>query len=89
MNSPIKEKSKFWQIAPAANEIFSCVDSEPEISNSPWGFDSGNMTENLDKVWASFSCIAVSGWGNDKLTVTATKKTNDTWSILHSVTRAT
>ena len=87
MNSPIKDKSKFWQVAPAADEIFSYVKSKPEISNSPWGFDSGNMSDNLDQVWASFSCMAISGWGNDKLTVTAKKQMDKTWTISHNVTR--
>ncbi len=89
MHTPIKDKSKFWQVAPAADEIFRYIKQAPEIAESPWGFDSGNMSEDLSTVWASFSCVAVSGWGNDSLSVTATKQADGSWLLSHRVTRAT
>lgn len=89
MRSPIKDKDKFWLIAPGANEIFSYVDETPEIAESPWGFDSGSMSDDLNSVWANFSCVSVSGWGNDKLLVAATMQTDGSWSLSHYVTRAT
>jgi hypothetical protein len=87
MRTPITDKSKFWQVAPAADEIFRYVREAPEISESPWGFDRGNMSDDLSKVWASFSCVAVSGLGNDTLSVTATKQPNGSWVFSHQVAR--
>lgn len=89
MNIPITDKSEFWNTSPAANEIFTYVREEPEISKSPWGFDRGNVSEDLNTTWASFSCRAVSGWGDDKLTVKATKQADGSWSLSHEVQRAT
>jgi len=88
MHSPISDKSKFWQVAPAADEIFRYAKEAPEISQSPWGFDRGNMSDDLSRVWASFSCVAVSGWGKDILTITAEKHADGSWSLSHQVTRA-
>ena len=88
MHTPITDKSKFWQAAPAATEIFHYVEQEPEISQSPWGFDRGNMSDDLTKVWASFSCVSVNGWGKDTLSVTATKQSDGSWSLSHQVARA-
>ena len=88
MHSPITDKSKFWQVAPGANEIFRYAKEAPEIAESPWGFDRGNMSEDLSKVWASFSCGSVSGWGKATLTITAEKQSDGSWSLSHQVTRA-
>ena len=88
MHLPIRDESKFWQVAPAANEIFRYVKDEPSIAASAWGFDSGNISKELDRVWASFSCVAVSGWGKDKLSVTAVKQPDGSWSLSHQVARA-
>ena len=88
MHTPITEKRKFWQLAPAANEIFSYVQDEPEISQRPWGFDYGNISNDLSSVWASFSCVSVSGWGKDALTISATKQADGAWVLSHRVVYA-
>ena len=89
MRSPIKDKGKFWQIALGANEIFSYVKTTPEIAESPWGFDSGSMSDDLTSVWASFSCVTVTGWGNDTLSVTGVKQPDGCWALSHHIKRAT
>lgn len=88
MHIPIKDKSEFWNTSPAANEIFTYVEEELEISQSPWGFDSGNISEDLNSTWANFSCRSASGWGNDKLTVTAIKQADGSWLLSHKVQHA-
>jgi hypothetical protein len=88
MHTPITDESKFWQLAPGAEEIFRYAKENPEISQSPWGFDRGNMSDDLSKVWASFSCTSVSGWGKDSMTVTASKQDDGSWCLSHQVARA-
>lgn len=88
MHTPITDESKFWQIAPAADLIFKYIDENSEISRSPWGFDNGNYSEDLSSVWASFSCVAVSGWGKDKLSISANKNSDGQWIMSHRVSRA-
>ena len=89
MQTPVQDEHKFWQIMPCAAEIFRHVKEHPEIAQSSWGFDSGNCSEELDKVWASFSFGSASGWGKDKLHVSATKQPDGTWLVTHQVSRAT
>jgi hypothetical protein len=88
VHTPITDKGKFWQLSPAATKIFQYVAATPEISQSPWGFDSGNIADDLNSSHAGFSCVTVSGWGRDKLFVQATRQVDGSWSIHHTITRA-
>ena len=89
MHIPVTDKSKFWDLSPAASEIFRYVEENPVISESPWGFDVGNVSDDNNSSYASFSCVAISGWGKDRLTVSASKQSNGAWLLSHRVERAT
>jgi hypothetical protein len=88
MHTPVTDEGDFLQAAPAASEIFRYVRETPDISGSPWGFDRGNTSDDFTRVWANFSCVAVSGWGKDSLSVTAVKQPDGSWLLSHQVVRA-
>lgn len=89
MRSPVTDESKFWQLTSAAEPIFTYRREHFEISRSPWGFDRGSVSDDMKSAWASFSCVAVSGWGNDTMTISAGEQPDGSWKISHKVTRAT
>ena len=89
MHTPIQDEHKFWQLVPCAAQIFKYAKEHPEVGQTPWGFDSGNCSGELDKVWASFSSGAVSGWGKDRLHISAAKQIDGTWQLSHQLARAT
>ena len=89
MRSPIKDEHKFLQLMPCAAEIFKYAREHPEVGQGSWGFDSGNHSDELDKVWASFSSVALSGWGKDRLHISAVKQRDGTWQLSHQLARAT
>ena len=87
MQSSIKDKHKFWQIAPAADEIFRYVKETPEISQTSWSFDCSTISDDLNSIEASFSFGSVTGFGNDKLHVIASRTPNGPWVLRHSLAR--
>ena len=89
MHTPIQDEHKFWQLTPCAAEIFKYAKEHPEVAQAAWGFESGNYSEELDKVWASFSSGAISGWGKDRLHISAVKQPDGTWQLSHQLARAT
>jgi len=58
MHTPIQDEHKFGQLMPCAADIFEYAKEHPEVRQGSWGFDSGNYSDELDKVWASFSSVA-------------------------------
>jgi len=89
MRTPIHDEHKFWQLMPCAAEIFKYAKGHPEVGQGSWGFDTGNCSDELDKVWASFSSVALSGWGKDRLHISAVKQSDGAWQLSHQLARAT
>lgn len=88
MRKAIVDKGKFWQLSPAANDIFKYLDENAETSLVPWGFDSGDISEDLMSSSASFSFTSLAGWGQDKLRIQATLQADGSWALRHTITRA-
>lgn len=82
------DESKFWDISPAAAEIFGYLETNKEISESPWGFDRGMINRYFSISSANFSCRSTSGWGKNELVITAKKTEDGVWEISHSIVRA-
>lgn len=78
-------KDKFWQVSPAAAEIFEYIRSNKELKSTPWGFDIGGVSEDRQSTYASFSCTSSSGWGKDELTVFASLAKDGTWTLKHTI----
>jgi hypothetical protein len=89
MHIPVQDEHKFWQLVPCAAEIFKYAKEHPEVGRSSWSFDSGNYSDGLDRVWASFSSGSISGWGKDRLHISAVKQSDGTWQLSHQLARAT
>lgn len=79
------DEDRFWSASPAAAEIFAYRREHPELQAMPWGFASGNVTEDNLSTWAIFECVSVSGWGKDKLTISAVRQPDATWKLTHTV----
>lgn len=75
----------FWKGAPGAAEVFSYV---REKVPGPWGFDKGATDAPPRRTWAEFSHVALSGWGRDKLHVSASHDPSGEWRVTHTVMRA-
>lgn len=87
MNSFALDEGKFWQLSPAAAEIFEYLRENAEASSSPFGFDRGSVSADRRATHASFSCVAASGWGNDELTISANLTDDGSWQLNHSIKR--
>ena len=82
------DKSKFFQISPAAAEIFDYLHENPEVSEQSWEFEKGYVSENWPTTSADFWWGARSGWGKDKLTISASKNEDGSWNISHTIKRS-
>jgi hypothetical protein len=82
------DEDKFWKQSPAASEIFAHRRNNPDINTMPWGFDRGFVSDDRRSTWAYFSCVALSGWGKDELTITASINEDGSWKISHEIKRA-
>ena len=85
----INDKHKFWQQSPAAAEIFAYRQNNAEVNAMPWGFDRGDVSYDRRSTCAFFSCVSLSGWGRDELTICANLCENGTWRIKHAIKSAT
>jgi hypothetical protein len=79
------EEDKFWKSSPAAAEIFAYRRENPDVNVMPWGFDRGGVSYDHRSTWAIFSCVALSGWGKDELTISALMNEDSSWQIKHSI----
>jgi len=82
------DEDKFWKSSPAAALIFAYRNENEDINTMPWGFDRGGISDDRRSTWASFSCVALSGWGKDMLTISATMTEDNSWQVTHTIKRA-
>jgi hypothetical protein len=84
------DKSKFFQISPAAAEIFDYLRENPEVAEQSWEFDKGFVSGVGLHTYTSadFWFGALSGWGKDKLTISASKNEDGSWQINHKIERS-
>ncbi|MDD2388161.1 MAG: hypothetical protein PHP23_00285 [Desulfobacterales bacterium] len=82
------DEDKFWKCSPAAAEIFAYRRENKNITAMPWGFDRGGISDDRRSTWACFSCVALSGWGKDELTISATMNEDNSWKITHAIKKA-
>lgn len=85
----VLSEDKFWQLSPAASEIFAYLKENTEVALMPWGFDNGGVSNERNSTHANFSCIALSGWGKDELTISAVLSSDGSWKMTHAIKRAT
>ncbi|MDP1928912.1 MAG: hypothetical protein Q8K62_10425 [Thiobacillus sp.] len=84
----VPNEDRFWQLSPAAAEIFAYLRENTEVAAMPWGFDSGGVSNDRRSTHANFSCGALSGWGKDELTVSAALADDGSWQLKHAIKRA-
>ncbi|MEN6486359.1 MAG: hypothetical protein ABFD98_15900 [Syntrophobacteraceae bacterium] len=82
------DESEFFRISPAAAEIFTHAHEDPELFNVPWVFDKGYVAYGGHSTYAVFWFGALSGWGKDELTVSASRNEDGTWHIKHTIKRS-
>lgn len=79
------DEDKFRKWSPAAAEIFAYRHEKQDVNTMPWGFERGGVSDDRRSTWASFSCVALSGWGKDELTISATMNEDSPWQITHAI----
>ena len=84
----ITDEATFGTVSPAAAEIDTYLRSTVEVSNAPWQFDIGNVSDDRRSTYACYSRVNASANGKDKLTVMASRRTDGTWSLSHHLHRA-
>jgi hypothetical protein len=84
----ITDEATFGIVSPAAVEIASYLQGTPEISDAPWQFDIGNVSDDRRSTYACYSRVNARANGKDKLTVMASRRTDGTWSLSHHPHRA-
>jgi hypothetical protein len=82
------DEDRFWNASPAAADIFKYRREHPELKDAVWGFDKGNVDEGGRSNYAWFSRTALSGWGKDKLVISAIQQANGSWKLAHTITLA-
>lgn len=82
------DQSTFMNWTSIAGDIFSYIENNTEIREYPWGFDSGLLASNQERVSANFSCISACGYSRDKLHVTATHLEDGALVITHNLQKA-
>lgn len=79
----VATQDRFWNLAPAADRIFSYVQSDPTLCTMPFDFDYGLVDAPSSRAVAKFSCAGRSGpavvW------VTAATQINGSWLMSHSL----
>jgi hypothetical protein len=84
----IPNEDRFWQLSPVAAQIFAYLEENAEVAPMPWGFDTGVVANDRRSTHAYFSCVALSGWGKDKLTISAALTADGSWQLQHAIKRA-
>lgn len=84
----ILDEDKFLKCSPTAAEIFAYRRENRELGMH-WGFVRGYISDNRRSMWAEFSCVALTGWGKDELTISASMNEDGSWHIKHKIKRAT
>lgn len=84
----VSNEDGFWQLSPAAAEIFAYLKENAEVTLMPWGFDNGGVSNDRRSTHANFSCVALSGWGKDELTISAALASDGSWQMKHAIKRA-
>lgn len=80
----ITDEAKFFILYAAAENMREYIREQPDIAGSPWGFDRATLVDG--RANAEFSCVALSGWGRDRLTVSAVQD-GEGWVYSHSLHR--
>lgn len=84
----VPNEDKFWQVSPAAAEIFAYLKESEDVALMPWGFDNGGVSNDRRSTYANFSCVALSGWGKDELTISAALASDGSWQLKHAIKNA-
>jgi hypothetical protein len=84
----VPNEDKFWQLSPAAAEIFAYLKENADVPPMPWGFDNGSVSNDRRSTHANFSCVALSGWGKDELTILAALASDGSSQMKHAIKRA-
>jgi hypothetical protein len=84
----IPNEDRFWQLSPAAAEVFAYLKENAETALMPWGFDNGGVSNDLRSTHANFSCVALSGWDKEKLTISAALTSDGSWQLKHAIKHA-
>ena len=53
--------------------------------NKAWKFDQGNVSEDGETAYAVFSCRSLSIWGDETLTITASRESDGDWKISYRI----
>jgi hypothetical protein len=81
----VPSEEEFWRDSPAASEIFAYRNAHATSTTEAWGFDRGGVSDNRESTYAEFSCVAVSGYGRDRLMIQASRMKDGRWEITHTV----
>lgn len=82
------DKSKFFKISPVAADIFAYLRENSEVAETPWVFDKGYVSDDGRSTSASFWFGALSGWGKDELSISASRNEDGSWHIRHVIKRS-
>ena len=85
MTTIVLDEDKFLQLSPAAAEVFAYLRENAEVSPMPWGFDRGGVSGDRRSTYALFSCVSMSGWGKDELTISAALASDGLWQLKHAI----
>jgi hypothetical protein len=82
-------EDRFWTVSLAASQIFTHVETHPDLKGRPWRFygESGFVT--FGRTGATFSCVSASGRGTDELFVSAELESDGSWMVWHRIGPAT
>lgn len=75
-----EDERTFWAVWPAADEMRSLLETKGSELNA-FGLQRATRP-TIDEVDAVFVRHALSGWGTDKLYITARRR-NDAWIVSH------
>jgi hypothetical protein len=78
----VTDEHAFWNLTDAAEAIFKYHRETPALFGE---FDRGGVSTDGGAAYAQFSSVALSGWGNDELVISATKTTGGDWKVKHTI----
>jgi hypothetical protein len=82
------DEDRFGGASPVAAEIFAYVRNDSELKSEQWAFHGKSGFVADRSTGAAFSHVSLTGWGEDKVFVTAVQQDDGTWSIGHRIERA-
>jgi hypothetical protein len=88
-------EDQFWNLSPAASEIFRHVETHPDLNERPWRFHGksgfvtiGRTFVTIGRTGATFSCVSASGRSTDTVFVSAELESDGSWIVEHRIKRA-